>query len=69
MDKLNASYNAKEKYPDNLKAYIGHQDQLVQYKERLQDHRERLFCDPEDAIVYLLQLDKGQVGECSGRRR
>jgi len=64
MDKLNESYEAKTNFPVNLKAYSAHQNQLEQYKKRLQDHSCRLFCDPKDAIVYLLQLDTGQTGEC-----
>ena len=64
MDKLNESYNTRKEFPVNLKVHCTHQDQLEQYKKRLQDHSWRLFCDPEDAIVYLLQLDVGKTGEC-----
>jgi len=67
MEKLNKSYNAKKEFPVNLVICGAHEDQLKQYQkrlqERLQDHSCRLFCEPEDADVNLLQLDVGKQGE------
>jgi len=63
MEKLNKSYNAKKEFPHNLVNCGAHEDQLEQYRKRLRDHSCRLFCDPKDAAVDLLQLDVGEQGE------
>ena len=69
MEKLNKSYNARKEFPANLAICGAHEDQLKQYRKRLQEHSCRLFCDPEDAVVDLLQLDVGNHGEHENRGR
>lgn len=69
MEALIKSYNAKKDFPVNLEISGAHKDQLKQYRKRLQDHRCRLFGDPKDANVDLLQLDAGKQGKHENRDR
>lgn len=62
MDRLNTSYLAADKYPENLISSSRFDYQLREYRQKLEHDANRLFCNERNAKVIILQLDEGNDG-------
>lgn len=62
MDRLNNSYLAADKYPENLITSSRLDYQLKDYHQKLEHDANRLFCNERNAKVIILQLDEGKDG-------
>ena len=69
MDRLNKSYLAADKYPENLISSPRFDYQLREYNQKLEHDSSRLFCNERNAKVIVLQLDEGKDGMGGGNRK